>query len=398
MKKNQDKKIKIVYLLPGGLYNSGGMERVTSIKANYLADAAGYDVSIVTTEQMGRPVFYPLSEKVTLYHLNIGIHENFGKENYMEKCISRFRKARQYRIEIEKLLLEIRPDITVTTLGLEIDFINKIKDGSVKIGELHFPGNFRSLMARKLSVGFIPNLVARIRTNNMQKQCRKLTRLIVLTEEEKTSWKNNQNVVVIANPLPVFPDKISSLEQKKAIAVGRLAHEKGFDLLIDAWKAVAEKHPDWSLDIVGGGNQKEILLQKITDNGLDEMVKIREATDNIYDYYQNHSMLIFPSRYLESFGMVQIEAMSCGLPVVAFNAPCGPKDIISDGMNGFLVKTGDTEGLSEKILTLIESDDLRQTMGKAARKTSENYRVEKVMQLWERTFGELPIQNSKFKI
>ena len=375
--------MKIVYLLPGGLYNSGGMERAITIKANYLADKMDYDVSIVTTEQMGRPVFYPLSEKVHLYHLNIGIHEKFGKESYIEKCISRVLKTQEYKKALRKLLAKIRPDIVISTLGgLDIGFLNNLQKDSIKIGELHFPGNYRQLMARKLSDAFIPNLVAKVRTWTFKRQCEKLDRLIVLTSEEKALWKNQQTIDVIPNPISFLPPESSSLRSKKAIAVGRLVYEKGFDLLIEIWKAVAGKHPDWELNVYGNGNEKERLLQIIRENQLEQQIRIHEPVRNIQEQYLESSMFLLSSRYLEALPMVMLEAMACGLPLVAFDAPCGPKDIITDGVNGFLVTTGNIQVMTEKINQLIESEKLRQEMGNASKQLAADYQVEKIMKLW----------------
>jgi glycosyltransferase involved in cell wall biosynthesis len=382
--------MKIVYLIPGGLFNPGGMERVTIIKANYLAEKMGYDVSIVTTEQLGQPVFFPVSEKVLLHHLDIGMYVNFGKESYLEKCISRYRKNKEYKKKLAKLLCEIRPNITISTLGgLDIQFLNDLKDGSIKLGELHFPSNFRQLMGRKISNSFIPNVIAKFRTVDFKNKCRKLSRLFVLTEEEKLSWRNSSNIEVMPNVLSFFPEVTSTCESKKAIAVGRLVYEKGFDWLIEAWKPVYEKHPDWELNIFGQGDQKENLLHLITKNGLDSVVKIHEPDKDIYSRYLEHSMIIFPSRYLEALPMVLIEAMSSGLPIVAFDAPCGPKDIITEGVNGFLVKTGDLKTLSEKINQMIESDELRKSMGKSAGEMSLNYSEDKIMSRWIKLFGAL---------
>jgi glycosyltransferase involved in cell wall biosynthesis len=386
----KEKPFKIVYLIPGGLFNPGGMERITITKANYLTEKMGYDVSIVTTEQLGKPVFFPISEKVHLYHLDIGTYVNFGKESYWEKCISRFRKTKEYKTELNRLLCELRPDFTISTLGgLDIEFLNDLKDGSIKLGELHFPGNFRQLMARKLSNALIPNLVAKFRTKEFKHKCEKLTRLIVLTQEEKSSWKKKNNIEVIPNAIAYFPDTISTCEQKKAIAVGRLAYEKGFDLLIEAWKPVYERHPDWELHIFGDGDQREKLLRLIAENELDSVIKIHEPSKDIYNHYLEHSMMIFPSRYLEALPMVLIEAMSCGLPLVAFDAPCGPKDVITEGKNGFLIKSGDIKTLSEKINTLIETNELRRSMGKSAREMSLNYSEDKIMKRWVELFEKL---------
>jgi glycosyltransferase involved in cell wall biosynthesis len=181
---------------------------------------------------------------------------------------------------------------------------------------------------------------------------------------------------------------------EKAIAVGRLVYEKGFDYLIEAWALVAEKYPSWELNIYGNGNQKNILNQLIKNKNLEKRIHICEPESNIQEKYREHSMLIFPTRFLDSFGMVIIEAMSLGLPVISFDAPCGPKDLITDGVNGFLVKTGDIYTLSEKIIRLIETESLRIRMGKAAREFSGNFHTEKVMERWVHLFEFLRKQYS----
>ncbi len=393
----ETKGLKIVYLLPGGLFNPGGMERVTSIKVNYLVMHTNYQISIVTTEQLNRPIFYPLSPRIQLYHLDIGIHENFGKETYWQKCISRYKKIKEYKKALIKLLYDIRPDITVSTLGLDMEFLHTLNDGSLKIGELHFQGNFRELMADKLSEGIIAKFISRVRTQKLYRESEKLSRLVVLTQEEKNFRKKKNNISVIPNPLPFFPEKASSCANKKAIAAGRLVYEKGFDMLIKAWKAVAKKDPSWELHLYGNGNQKENLLQLIKEYNLEKQVWIHDAVDNIHQRYLESSLLIFPSRYLEAFGMVIAEAMSCGIPVVAFNSPCGPKDLITDGIDGFLLETGDIDGLSDRICTLITSPELRKKMGEAARLTAGNYRKEIVMLQWINLFEKLSKTNDDYQ-
>jgi glycosyltransferase involved in cell wall biosynthesis len=111
--------------------------------------------------------------------------------------------------------------------------------------------------------------------------------------------------------------------------------------------------------------------------------------EDIQNQYQEHSMLIFPSRYLDALPMVLIEAMANGLPLVSFNSPCGPKDLIRDEVNGFLVETGDVDTLSEKIIALIESDALRQSMGRLARELSADYKIEAIMRQWIHLFATI---------
>ena len=381
--------MKIVYLLPGGLFNPGGMERIVIIKANYLTEKMGYDVSIVTTEQLGRPVYYPVSDKVHLYHLDTGIYVNFGKENYAQKVFSRVLKIREYRKALEKLLFEISPDITISTLGIDIDFLDQIRDGSVHLGELHFPGDYRNIMAKKLYTWFFPILVEKFRTRHLKSKCKKLTRLIVLTEEEKQNWKHADNVVRIPNALSYYPEKISTCTSKKAIAVGRLVWEKGYDQLIESWKIVHQKHPDWKLSIFGQGDQRELLINRVDQYGLNAVIDINEPVKDIYEQFLDHSMMLFPSRCMDALPMVLIEAMSCGLPLVAFDAPCGPKDIITEGKNGYLIPSGNIERFAERICCLIESEEMRRNMGNSARQMSFDYQEDKIMDRWVGLFKEV---------
>jgi len=381
--------MRIVYLLPGGLFNPGGMERVIITKANYLAEKEGYDVSIVTTEQLGRPVFYPVSGSVHLHHLDTGIYVNFGKENYVQKVFSRILKTREYRKALKKLLMKISPDITISTLGIDIDFLDKLRDGSIHIGELHFPGDYYQLMAYKLYSSFIPIFVQKVRTRLLKVKCKKLSRLVVLTKEEKSYWKDAVNVEIIPNALSYYPENISACTSKKAIAVGRLVYEKGFDQLIESWRIVHEKHPDWALSIFGQGDQKELLIDMINQYGLNSVIEICDPVKDIYPRFLDSSIMLFPSRCLDALPMVLIEAMSCGLPLVAFDAPCGPKDIITDGRNGFLVPSGNIELFAEKVCTLIESEALRQDMGNSAREMSFDYREDKIMKQWVQLFNEV---------
>ncbi len=382
-------KIKIVYLLPIGLSHVGGMERVTTIKANYLAEKAGFDVSIITTEQSkDQPNFFPISDKIHIYHLNIGIHANFNKETFYQKIISRFFKIREYKKKLSKLLQNIQPDITISTLGLDIEFLHELKDGSIKLGELHFPSNFRELMTRQLTDKFLPNFINKLRSKSLKKKCKKLNRLIVLTNEERSFW-DNDNVIVIPNPLSYYPTEISPCNSKKAIAVGRLAYEKGYDLLIKAWKIVSGKHPGWELNIYGEGIQKNALLRLIAENNLESIVNIYEPVKDIHSKYIDHSIHILSSRYLEALPTVMVEAMSCGLPLVSFDSPCGPKDIIQDNRNGFLIPTGDIEKLSEQICKLINSKELRKSMGKTSREMSYEYDEKIIMERWIELFNEV---------
>lgn len=170
------------------------------------------------------------------------------------------------------------------------------------------------------------------------------------------------------------------------IAVGRYTQQKGFDLLIEAWRIVAEKHPDWNLRIYGGGDRTEFLALK--DKYHLKTLYLEEQTQNIIQKYCESSIFVLSSRY-EGFGMVITEAMSCGVPLVSFTCPCGPRDIIHNNEDGPLVENGDIEQLAEKICYLIENDTIRKEMGRMAKINSKRFKIENISKEWEALFNHL---------
>jgi glycosyltransferase involved in cell wall biosynthesis len=216
--------------------------------------------------------------------------------------------------------------------------------------------------------------------NNLIKNLKKLDKFIVLTETDRKSWKEIQNVSVIPNPLSTFPNVTSSLTNKQVIAVGRYAYEKGFEMLIDSWNIVHKKHPEWILKIYGIDIIKN-LTPIIKDKDLQGSVIPMDSTPQIYQAYQDSSIYACSSRF-EGFGMTLIEAMSCGVPCVSFDCPYGPRNITTNGKNGYLVEPNNIEALAERICHLIEHEELRKEMGKEARKRAEDFTEEKIMKQW----------------
>ena len=285
-------------------------------------------------------------------------------------------------------LHEIKPDITVSLLRRDINIINKMTDGSLKVGEIHFD----RLHYRHFSVSWMPSFiysyVQKWWMNSLIRELKKLSSFVVLTHEDAAFWPELNNVTVIPNPTSFFPDMVSDCSRKQVIAAGRYVAQKGFDRLISAWQKVADKHPDWELKIYGDGWLREQLQQQIIELKLAESCFLEHSVSDIAAKFQESSIFVLSSRY-EGFGLVIIEAMSCGLPVVAFTCHCGPRDIISEEVDGLLVAEGDIEGLAEKINLLIEREELRKEMGKAARLKAESYKMEYIGTQWINLFETL---------
>ena len=378
-------KLKIVYITPA-LYMAGGVERVLTLKANYFAEHFGYDITIILTEGKGKTLFYPLSDKIKVINLNIGFEELWTC-TFAQKILVYLKKQRQFKKALTNVLMSIQPDITVSLLRREINFINGIKDGSRKIGELHVNrANYRNFETNDSN--FIKNIFAKFWMCSLVSKLKKLDHFVVLTEEDKSAWPELQNICVIPDPLSFVPNQVSRLSEKRVIAVGRYVYQKGFDLLLQSWAKIEKQFPDWEMAIFGDGN-REPYQRQMKELGIDSSrCHLNGPTAEIQKEYVKSSVFAFSSRF-EGFGMVLIEAMACGLPVVSFACPCGPKDIVRDGEDGFLAENGNVDALAAKLSMLMNDTFLRNTMARAAVRNVQRFSMAKIAEQWKSLFDGL---------
>ena len=382
---NNSKRIRLAYCIPS-LDHSGGMERVLTAKANYLADKMNYDVNIIITDDKGTKPYFPLSDKINVIQLDVNI-DNLWQYPIWKRLYLYQKKMKEYKRKLEICLNTLRPDITVSLLRREINFLCDIKDGSAKIGEIHF-GRYKY---REANFGFLPNIANKWITNRwmaqLDKKVKQLDKFVVLTHEDATYWKGLTNLMVIPNPITIKNEHYSDCVAKIAIAVGRYTYQKGFDILLSAWKMVYKKLPDWQLYIYGGGN-RDAYIDQVKKMGLESGVHCEGPITNITEKYLESSIFILSSRF-EGLPLVLMEAMSVGLAPVAFACPCGPKDIIKDGENGLLCKNGDTTELASKICKLIEDENLRKVIGQNAANSIKKYSLDNIMHQWNDLFEEI---------
>jgi glycosyltransferase involved in cell wall biosynthesis len=356
------------------LSGAGGLQRILLLKAGYLAEYMGYDVTIITTgNKSDEEIFYPVSSKLKFTTIKP------DKANMLSYLTS-------YVKLLSNNINALNPDVVIMCdNGLKSFLLPFILNKKFKLVYERHVTKFiedKAKTFRLLSATF-SKLVYKF----MDYSAAKFDEFIVVTQQGKNEW-GSKNLAVIPNPLWFSSDVVSSLTNKRVIAVGRHAYEKGYDRMFAAWKQVIKKYPEWMLDIYGDDNPEYDIRQLARDTGVETSVNFILPTKNIIGAYINSSICLMTSRY-EGFGMVLLEAMACGVPCVAFNCPVGPSDIISNTIDGVLVKDGNIEDLVKSVLLLIEDTALRLEMGAKAKKSSEAYNLDVIMQQWDVVFKSL---------
>ena len=370
--------MKILYVTDA-LAIWGGIERVLSDKMSYLVRHYGYDIFIVTADQGNHPVPYALDEQITIKDLHIRFHQQ-----YQYKGLKRLLKCRELEKLFKKRLASYIDDI-------KPDIISCIRDGFVSyILDINrsIPVIFESHAMYNDIVYDNTTLLHRLSTYTQRRRFNRLDKIVALTQGDANDWKRVcSHICVIPNVVHLNTSgKYSKCSSKSAIFAGRFDVQKDFGALVKVWTLVQERHPDWTLNVYGNGVLKPFYEKIIVDNELS--IVIHPAVPDIFEKYIESSMLLMTSLY-EPFGLVLVEAMSCGLPVVAFDCPYGPADIIHDGKDGFLIEDRNIEAYADKVCQLIENENLRSEMGRAACISSQCYKAENIMPQWVNLFEQL---------
>ena len=374
--------MKILYCIPH-LYNSGGMERVLTQKVNWLAVHTKHEFTILTTEKTpeGQPdCYFPLNKRVKVVHLDIDFNADYHKPLFAKWWGHMFR-MRAYERALRAYIQQNGIELCISLCGKEIAFLRHLPCRT--LAELHFSKNQRRQLLEANHTGLFWSLLGRIRTWQLVRAVKLLKRLVVLTKADQEDWQKEgcMNVTVIPNICSLDGLKLPMKSREKSVlAVGRLHEQKGFDLLLQAWKVIEQKHPEWTLRIVGEGPKHSELEKQIRDLELKHMC-LAGRTENMAKEYVEASIFVLSSRY-EGLPLVLAEAMWCGTPCVSFDCPHGPAELLADE-RGWLAPNGDIEALTAQIEYVIAHPEEADLRAKKAQTYAQNtYSEEAIMPRW----------------
>ena len=441
--------MKIMYCIRG-LHNSGGMERVLSVKANLLA-SRGHEVSIVVLRLKGRKPFFPIDPSVNIVDLSApylslpghpssanatsdsprttvssavgstsvpatesastessasnpatGSARTEGITSVLATGASERLKG-SVRKRLSRVVEMLDPDVCVSLCGPEVRILPAVAGGRPCVAEYHFS---HDKFYRKYG-GIFMYPYAWLRTHMLERAVSEYDCMVTLTEHDLPIWKRHcRRVERIFNPVTTPPGQVSRLAEKRMIAVGRLEDQKNFKDLVSAWSIVAERCPDWRLEIFGEGKLEHALRSQIARLGLTGSVILRGVVKDIASEYSNSSALLMTSLH-EGFPLALVEASSFGLPLISYDCPTGPSEIIVDAgdgggvgnvpaatldqaagntPNGYLVPVGDVRTLADRICRIASDDNLRLRLGAASKASSRRFTPETIISAWEHLF------------
>jgi glycosyltransferase involved in cell wall biosynthesis len=353
------------------IYLHGGIERVMAIKANHFANIPDVEVYIVTTEQGSRATCYSLHEDIKLIDLAIGYNREksyFSFEN-IKKAIVHKRKQR-------KLFKRLKPDIIISpNFNFDHFWLPFIKGEAKLIKERHGSRYFENLTRNGTTI------LRKMRFRFMDWIDAKYDHIVVLNQDEK-EFVYSGNAIVIPNPIDES-SFVADMNQKKVIAAGRISPVKAFDQLINAWRIIVQKFPDWQLHIYGEDylGTKELLQEKIYQYKLENVIVFCGSVDNIPKAMRDYSIYAMSSK-TECFPMVLLEALSVGLPIVSYDCPTGPRNIIENNKEGFLVEDKNVYDLAQHLMILMNNLNLRKEFSVNSKLKLTHFETQTVMKKW----------------
>ena len=379
--------MRIAYIIDSLSYR-GGAERIITEKANYLAELDIYDVTIIVCYGFSEPapIVYHISDKVRQISLNVRYHSQY-QYRYPRRLLVKWQLNRQLQRSLKEAVESVNPDIIIVPGYNLADTVCRLPVKAANIVESHEARPFTK-SGQLYSHSALSKLFMHIyRAFYLRTVERRADVVVTLTQGDAWEWRKARRVEVIPNDSFMNVTGISDGSSKRAIAVGRLDWQKGFDRLIEIWQLVNRRHPDWHLDIYGSGVLESELRKAIAD-AQPCNADIHPFTPDISARYAESTVYLMTSRF-EGFGLVLLEAMKHGLPSVAFDCRYGPADIIADGRSGYVVADDDIKGFADKVCSIIENPQLWKQMSAEGIKQAEAYNLDAIMNQWTALFTTL---------
>lgn len=338
---------------------AGGIERVVSIHCAFFAKQ--YPTTLLTKDNLDS--FYPLPSNVNIQTLSIT--DKYNMQNRMQRIFLTL-----------KQLFMIRKRLKKYTDHYDLIYCTHIRN----LLELYISGvNLKKVIVTEHGSYFGYNQIYKKLKQFLYPKCKFI--VSPTSMDYKIYQSQNCNAIYIPNPLSFYNENMSELNSKTVINIGRLTSDKRQDVLLDIWKNISTKFPEWKLTIIGKGEYQGYLEELIYQYNLEKSVEIVSPTKEVENYFLNASIFLLTSKY-EGFGMVLAEAMAYGVPCITFNCPSGPRDIIENGIDGFLIEEGNINDYISKLEIMLTDQEKRVEMGTRAKENIKKFSVDKIQQEW----------------
>lgn len=335
----------------------GGMERITADKINWLARQEGIKVTLMFVWKESKQLAYHIDNSVDICHINAPMVKGGLTYPYV---------LWKYNSMVKRL----KPDITILSWVTGAILASFGKNVGKTIFELH-------------------HSTATMKHAWLLRTLQRRTDVVVtLTPEDAQFFTQAKRVEVIPNFTTIDNCRQPDYDTKYCVALGRMVPAKDYPRMVRLWKEVVKEHPDWTLDIYGDGPEHEHIRQCIEEAQMGDKILLHGNTKDVVKAYSEASIYLMTSR-TEGFPMVLLEAMTIGLPVVAFDCPHGPRNIISNGVNGLLIDMHDDQAYASALTLLMENAERRRLMGEKAREVAQRFSCERIMQRWMDMFNSL---------
>ena len=378
-----------IFIVANNIEEVGGLQRVAHTLADGFA-RRGHDVELIgIVHAQTSHKISPVDPPYRMYTLCERSEPRMWQPKSIRNKLRPIKRAR----EIYRQWLHARH---VARLN---ERFRSVPDGIVIVGQIwamqwvtdadtrHLRVIGMSHESYEASRGLVPTAMDSTRYLRIMRYYPPVDHVLFLTDADARKFERDGlcSVGVMHNPLQTWPERVSPLTDRTVVTLGRLELEKRYDRLLEAWAIVAARHPDWQLRIYGDGSLRQALDRQVTALGLTETAHLMGTTSAAIDELQRSSVFALSSEQ-EGLPLVMAEAMSCGVPCVAFDCAPGIREIIRDGEDGIVVRNRDVAALADGICRLIEDEGLRRDLGARARENIARFRLEDIMRHWEQLF------------